>query len=243
LAHDQVLGNECRAIHAYQYKLTTALEENQVITMPLLVVNLQGTDEKVRPSNSAWQIPFARNRVPPIALFGEGPAISCLTVKRVGESHAGNFVWFDDGSKWEKHGMILKRAIIISSVLVGLIAAGSAQSQGVPQGAADGAAVGGAAAGPVGAAVGGVVGGVAGGVAGILGVDARPRFHEYVVREHRRSYDYDGDVRIGAPLPPDGVEYYEVPAEYGVHGYRYTIINNRTVLVDPRTNRIVEVIN
>jgi Protein of unknown function (DUF1236) len=145
--------------------------------------------------------------------------------------------------KVEKHGMILKHGVAISTVLAALIAAGAAQSQGVPQGAADGAAVGGAAAGPVGAAVGGVVGGVAGGVAGILGVDARPRFHEYVVREHRRSYHYDGDVRIGAVLPPDGVEYYEVPAEYGVHGYRYTILDNRTVLIDPRTNRIVEVID
>jgi hypothetical protein len=44
-------------------------------------------------------------------------------------------------------------------------------------------------------------------------------------------------------LPPSGVEYYEVPAEYGVRGYRYTIVNDRTVLVDPRTHRIVEVID
>src|SRR5262249_6529737 len=58
------------------------------------------------------------------------------------------------------------------------------QAQGIPEGAARGAQTGGDAAGPLGAAVGGVVGGVTGGVAGLLGVDQRPRFREYVVREH-----------------------------------------------------------
>ena len=44
-------------------------------------------------------------------------------------------------------------------------------------------------------------------------------------------------------LPADGVTYYEVPAEYGVRDYRYTVVNDRTVLVEPRTRRIVEVID
>jgi hypothetical protein len=38
------------------------------------------------------------------------------------------------------------------------------------------------------------------------------------------------------------VEYYEVPAEYGVRNYRYTVVNNRTVLVDPSTRRVVQVV-
>jgi hypothetical protein len=33
-----------------------------------------------------------------------------------------------------------------------------------------------------------------------------------------------------------------VPPEYGVRDYRYTVVNGRTVLVEPRTRRIVEVI-
>ena len=90
--------------------------------------------------------------------------------------------------------------------------------------------------------VGGVIGGVVGGVAGVLGVDARPRFHEYVVRERHPSYQYREDVRVGAVLPEEGVTYYDVPPEYGVRDYRYTIVNDRTVLVDPRTHRIVEVV-
>ena len=90
--------------------------------------------------------------------------------------------------------------------------------------------------------VGGVVGGVAGGVAGVLGVDQRPRFRDYAVHEHHRSYAYDHAVSIGAPLPEDGVTYYDVPPEYGVRNYRYTIVNDQTVLVDPRTRPIVDVI-
>jgi hypothetical protein len=36
--------------------------------------------------------------------------------------------------------------------------------------------------------------------------------------------------------------YCEVPQEYGVREYRYTVVNDRPVLVDPRTRRIVEVV-
>ncbi len=98
------------------------------------------------------------------------------------------------------------------------------------------------AAGPLGAVVGGVIGGVVGGVGGILGVDERPRFRSYVVEQRRPSYQYGEAVRVGAVLPEEGVTYYDVPPEYGARDYRYTVVNGRTVLVDPRTRRIVEVI-
>jgi hypothetical protein len=49
-------------------------------------------------------------------------------------------------------------------------------------------------------------------------------------------------VRVGTELPSSGVRYYEVPAEYGVRGHHYTVVNGRTVLVDPSTHRIVQVI-
>jgi hypothetical protein len=86
------------------------------------------------------------------------------------------------------------------------------------------------------------VGGVVGGVAGVLGVDQRPRFRTYVVEQRRPSYAYREEVRVGTVLP-DEVTYYEVPAEYGVRGYRYTVVNGRTVLVEPRSHRVVEVID
>lgn len=38
------------------------------------------------------------------------------------------------------------------------------------------------------------------------------------------------------------VTYYTVPKEYGVTTYRYTVVNDTPVLVDPHTHRIVEII-
>jgi hypothetical protein len=49
-------------------------------------------------------------------------------------------------------------------------------------------------------------------------------------------------VRVGAVLPSSGVTYYEVPAQYGVRNYRYTVVNDRTVFVDPTTHTVVQVI-
>jgi hypothetical protein len=74
------------------------------------------------------------------------------------------------------------------------------QAQGIPAGAERGAAEGSALGGPVSGAVGGVVGGVAGAVGGLLGADQGPRFHDYVIREHRSSYRYSEDPQVGMIL-------------------------------------------
>lgn len=118
----------------------------------------------------------------------------------------------------------------------------AAGAQGIVGGAAVGVEDGTRAAGPVGGIVGGAVGAVGGGIAGLFGVDQRPRFRDYAVRERHDSYVYDQQVAVGAVLPERGVTYYEVPAEYGVRTYRYTIVNQQPVLVDPTTRRIVDVI-
>ncbi len=114
-------------------------------------------------------------------------------------------------------------------------------AQGAIPGAAEGAREGSRDAGPVGGVVGGAVGGAVGAATGLLGIDEGPRFRQYVQREHRRSFRYDEPVRVGAVLPED-VEYYDVPREYGVTHYRYTIIDDEPVLVDPSTRRIVQII-
>ncbi|MGH6801123.1 MAG: DUF1236 domain-containing protein [Methylocella sp.] len=116
------------------------------------------------------------------------------------------------------------------------------QAQGTVRGAEEGVEQGGQAAGPLGAIVGGAVGAATGTVGGILGVDDRPRFHKYVVRHHPPSYRYSEDLRAGTVLPEIGVTYYDVPAEYHAPGYRYAYVNERPVLVEPRTRRIVEII-
>ena len=82
----------------------------------------------------------------------------------------------------------------------------------------------------------------AGQSSGGLSDEQRPRFREYSVRERRPSYRYQEEVRFGAVLPSSGVTYYEVPAEYGVRDYRYTVVNDRTVLVDPRTHRVIQIV-
>ena len=133
---------------------------------------------------------------------------------------------------------LIGAAAICAAVAIPVVA----QAQGVPGGIERGAREGDRAAGPVGAIVGGTIGGVVGGVAGVLGVDQRPRFRTYAVEQHRPSYRYRDEVRVGAVLPEEGVTYYEVPPEYGAHEYRYTVVNDRTVLVDPRTHRIVEIV-
>jgi Protein of unknown function (DUF1236) len=133
---------------------------------------------------------------------------------------------------------LIGAAAICAAVAIPVVA----QAQGVPGGIEHGAREGDRAAGPVGAIVGGTIGGVVGGVAGVLGVDQRPRFRTYAVEQHRPSYHYGEDVRVGAVLPEAGVSYYDVPPEYGATQYRYTVVNDRTVLVDPRTHRIVEVV-
>ncbi len=131
---------------------------------------------------------------------------------------------------------ILFAAGLLAASLVG------AHAQGIVGGAEQGAKDGARAAGPVGAVVGGAVGGVAGGISGLLGLDQRPRFREYVVNARRPSYRYNGNLTVGAELPETGVTYYDVPAEYGVRDYRYTVVNERAVLVDPRTRRVIQVI-
>jgi hypothetical protein len=118
----------------------------------------------------------------------------------------------------------------------------AAQAQGTVRGAQEGAAIGDRDAGPVGAVVGGTVGAVTGTIGGILGIDDRPRFHEYVVQQQVPSYRYSDDFRVGAILPPEGVTYYEIPGEYHVQGYRYAYVNDHAVLVDPRTRQIVQIV-
>lgn len=48
---------------------------------------------------------------------------------------------------------------------------------------------------------------------------------------------------VWAPCCRRPVTYYEVPAEYHAPNYRYTIVNNRAVLVEPHSRRIVEIID
>ncbi|PPQ29484.1 hypothetical protein CCR94_15335 [Rhodoblastus sphagnicola] len=140
---------------------------------------------------------------------------------------------------------------IAVTTIVFLALSGAAVGQGAVPGADDGSRKAYRVAGPFGAVVGGatgaVVGGpfgaIIGGAVGLLGVDQRPRFLEYASRSHHDSYTYDRQLDVGAVLPDDGVTYYDIPPEYNVPLYKYAIVNGRTVLVDPRNHRVMQIID
>ncbi|AMJ62283.1 DUF1236 domain-containing protein [Bosea sp. PAMC 26642] len=138
---------------------------------------------------------------------------------------------------------MFKKIAVVAAVM---FLPAAALAQNAP--AAQGGALGGAATGAVGGAIvggpiGAVVGGVGGAVVGAIIGDNTPKFQQYVVQQNVPSYAYAEPVAVGAVLPPQGIQYREVPREYGETQYRYTVVNNRTVLVDPQTRRIVQVIN
>jgi hypothetical protein len=75
-----------------------------------------------------------------------------------------------------------------------------------------------------------------------IAVDQRPAFRQYIIRERVPNYTIPDRVVVGGILPEVGVTYYDVPQTYGVTPYRYTVVNGETVLVEPRSRRIVQVV-
>ncbi len=75
-----------------------------------------------------------------------------------------------------------------------------------------------------------------------IAVEQRPAFREYIVRELVPNHMIPDRVIVGGVLPETGVTYYDVPQTFGVTRYRYTLVNGRAVLVEPRSRRIVQVI-
>jgi hypothetical protein len=75
-----------------------------------------------------------------------------------------------------------------------------------------------------------------------IAADQRPAFREYIVRERVPNYTIPDRVIVGGVLPETGVTYYDVPQTFGITPYRYTVVNGRTVLIEPRSRRIVQVV-
>lgn len=148
-------------------------------------------------------------------------------------------------------------AAALASAVIGAPAVSQAQVvQDTVNGTQNGYNQGNAAAGPVGGIVGGAVGAGVGAATGAVGTagnivgsifgapDDRPRFHEYTEQHHRPSFAYDGDLQVGAVLPRRGVVLYPVPRDFHVSPrYRYAVVNDRTVIVDPRSRRIVDILD
>lgn len=78
---------------------------------------------------------------------------------------------------------------------------------------------------------------------GGITVEQRPAFREYVVRERVPNYTIPDRIAVGAVLPDTGVTYYDVPQRFGATPFRYTVVNGETILVEPRSRRVVQVID
>jgi hypothetical protein len=129
--------------------------------------------------------------------------------------------------------MMTKR-LAISVIAVSLLASGAAFAQSTTvEGAENGARAGGQVLGPVGEIVGGTVGAAVGAGLEIPNavIGSIPRDEPSVVVRER--------VVVGEPLPP-AVELRTVPSHTE---YRYAIVNERRVIVEPRTRRVIKIID
>ncbi len=130
--------------------------------------------------------------------------------------------------------MSIKRFLLVGSCL---LVAGSAVAQNsTVNGAAGGAVTGAIVGGPVGAAVGGVVGAIAG-----TAIDPPPQRVVTYVREAPVPTErvvVQERVVVGEPLPQT-VVLQQVPEN---PNYGYAIVNDRRVIVEPSSRRVVQVI-
>jgi hypothetical protein len=133
----------------------------------------------------------------------------------------------------------LKSSLALSILAVGLGACQTDTGTGFASGVAGGAVIGAVVGGPVGAAVGGVAGAAVG---GILTAEETRRVRTYVAAQRSPSLRVAEPVTVGQPAPPRA-RLSPLPASVGLRNpYHYTVVNDRTVLVDPRTRQVIEII-
>ncbi len=128
----------------------------------------------------------------------------------------------------------MNKRTALSLIAASLLASGSAFAQSTTvQGAHDGVRAGGEIGGPVGAVVGGTVGAAVGAAVEIPNavISAIPRGEPSVVVHER--------VVVGEPLPPR-VQLRAIPNHTE---YRYAVVNDQRVIVDPRSRRVIRVID
>jgi hypothetical protein len=129
----------------------------------------------------------------------------------------------------------MNKRLAVSLIAASLLTSTAAFAQSTTAaGAANGARTGGEVAGPVGEIVGGTVGAAVGAAveipnAVITSVQSE-RAPSVVVRER---------VIVGEPLP-ETVELRPVPSHTE---YRYAVVNDRRVIVEPRTRKVIKIID
>ena len=128
----------------------------------------------------------------------------------------------------------MKSKLAMSLVAASLLASSGAFAQSTTAtGAANGARAGGDVGGPVGEIVGGTVGAALG-----AAVEIPNAVITSVRGERVPSVTVQERVVVGEPLPT-AVEVRPVP---GYTEYRYAIVNDERVIVDPRTRRVIRIV-
>jgi Protein of unknown function (DUF1236) len=129
----------------------------------------------------------------------------------------------------------MKKGFAVSLIAASLFASGAAFAQSTTAtGAVNGARTGGAVAGPVGEIVGGTVGAAVG-----AGLEIPNAVITSIQGELVPSVTVRERVVVGEPLPPT-VELRPVPR---YSEYRYAVVNDRRVIVEPRTRKIIKIID
>ncbi len=129
----------------------------------------------------------------------------------------------------------MKNRFAVSLIAASLFASGAAYAQSTTAtGAASGARAGGEVAGPLGEVVGGTVGAAVG-----AGLEIPNAVITSIQGERVPSVTVRERVVVGEPLPPS-VELRPVPR---YTEYRYAVVNDRRVIVEPRTRKIIRIID
>ena len=129
----------------------------------------------------------------------------------------------------------MKNRLVISLAAVSLLASSAAFAQSTTAtGAADGARAGGQVGGPIGEVVGGTVGAAVG-----LGLEIPNAVITSIQAERAPSVVVRERIVVGEPLP-SSVELRTVPSHTE---YRYAVVNDRRVIVEPRTRKIIKIID
>ena len=129
----------------------------------------------------------------------------------------------------------MRNRLAVSLIAVSLLTSGAAFAQSTTvEGAQTGARAGGQVGGPVGEVVGGTVGAAVG-----LGLEIPNAVITSVTAERAPSVTVRERVVVGEPLPPT-VELRPVPSHTE---YRYAVVNDRRMIVEPRTRKVIKIID
>jgi hypothetical protein len=75
-----------------------------------------------------------------------------------------------------------------------------------------------------------------------VAVQIEPEVRDYVIKEGRASsVTIDGDLAVGAILPSD-VEIHAIEGVPTATKYRYAVVNDRRVIVEPGTRKVIQII-